>query len=330
MTVFKNTSSYTPYGAELFNLTLDPMCFMMNTFAMGDFIASAPVIKYMVDKWYTKPESYIVAAKKAFWPLLPFIPEANLRNYDDKDSWGVPKGFAIGIINKKVEAGGITRLTPKHIHLAEFASLMLADRLIAKEHLNYVPLPKVDVSKFGVDFTKAVILITSYRDVTRMWQSDHILGVAEWVKDKGYTPVFIGKTDMDAHVRAAVIPKTSLPDDISSYGIDLRNQTTIQELASIFAESKAVCGLDSGPIHLAGTTSIPIICGYTSVSPEYRIPYRTEGVTYPIVPSIPCIGCESRWTSNLWNYENCFLKTVECCNQMTSNRFIQVLSAILP
>jgi len=120
-----------------------------------------------------------------------------------------------------------------------------------------------------------------------------------------------------------------LPDDITEYGVDLRNETTIEELASIFGEAKAVCGIDSGPIHLAGTTSIPIICGYTSVSPEFRIPYRKEGKTIAITPEIECIGCESRWRSNFWNFENCYYDTIECCKQMTSDKFISALKQVL-
>ena len=45
-----------------------------------------------------------------------------------------------------------------------------------------MPINYVDVSHFGVDFTKAVILITSYRDLTRSWKPQEILKVAEWVK----------------------------------------------------------------------------------------------------------------------------------------------------
>jgi hypothetical protein len=303
---------------------------MLNTFAMGDVIAAVPVIKYMVDNYYTAPDSYYVVAKKQFWPLLPFVPEANLKNFDVKvDNWGIPSGYPMGVINKKVEAGGLTRLTPKHLHLGQFASLMLADRLLSPEQLHYVPLKEVDVSHFGVDFSNSVILITSYRDVTRMWKPEYILEVATWLKEQGVTPVFIGKTDMDLLVREGVIPKTSLPNDVSSYGVDLRNNTSIAELASIFSKAKAVCGMDSGPIHLAGTTSVPIVCGFTSVSPEYRIPYRPHGKTYAIAPEIQCIGCESRWTSTFWNYENCFLKTIECCNQMTPDRFITVLKGLI-
>ncbi len=176
MTPIQNKPGFTQNGSKLVNLTIDPFCFMFNSLAMGDVIASVPVVKYMVENYYTTSESYLVVAKKAFWPLFPFVPESNMRDYDVRDNdWGIPKEFTIGAINRKNEKQ-LTRLTPKHMHLSQFASLMLADRILPEKDLQYVPLEPIDVSGFGIDFSKAVILITSYRDVTRMWHSEHVLG----------------------------------------------------------------------------------------------------------------------------------------------------------
>jgi SAM-dependent methyltransferase len=308
---------------------LNGFCFMLNSLAMGDVIAAVPVVKYMVERFYTNPDSYLVVAKEMFRSLFWFIPDSNFRNFEDKtNDWGIPKNWAIGVLNQKKEQGtGIIRNTPKAIHLGQFASMKLVDKLLPMKDLNYVGLPTVDVSHFNIDFSKAVILISSYRDLTRMWDQQYILEVATWLKEKGLTPVFIGKTDMnlDTHL----IPKTSLPANVDEYGIDLRNKTSVEELASIMALSRAVVGLDSGPIHLAGTTAVPIVCGYTSVSPEYRIPIRSKGITIPVMADIPCNGCESNWAANFWNYEHCYFGTNECCKQMTSDKFIKALIDIL-
>ena len=310
------------------NLALDPFCFMFNTIAMGDVIASVPVVKYMVNRYFPDHKNYKVVVKSAFKPLFPFVPESNFLDFDQKENmWGIPEDHAIGPINKKKEPR-IVRLTPKHMHLSQFASLQLADRIIPLHELNYVALDAVDISKFGVDFSKAVILITSYRDVTRMWHAEYILQVAAWLKSKGLIPVFVGKTDMDLEARASIIPKTSLAADVSEHGVDLRNKTSIAELASIMSASMAVCGIDSGPVHLAGTTHTPVVCGYTSVSSENRIPVREHGVTIAIEPNLSCIGCESKWHSTYWNFENCYHKHAACCANMTADKFIHALQSL--
>lgn len=321
------STKHVPFKpVEKLTLVLNPTCYMLNSLAMGDVLAAVPVVKHMIDAYHKEPSSYMVVAKEMFRPFFHFVPDANFHNFEDKDNaWGIPEGFAICTLNQsKVKV--LTRMTPRMMHLGQFAAIRLANRIFPEAWLNYVPLQDVDVSEFGVDFSKAVILISSYRDLTRAWPPESLLETAAYIEKRGYIPVFVGKTDMNMETH--LIPKTCLPDKLD-IGVDLRNKTNIPQLASIIKQSKAICGLDSGPIHLAGTTATPIICGFTSISPEHRVPYRKKGKTYTIVPNIPCIGCESRWNSHFWNWENCYLKHIDCCKSMTSDKFIEHLRKIL-
>lgn len=331
MNVIKNKSDVTEHGDLRTNLTLDPFAVILNSVAMGDVIATAPVIKYMLDNHFTTPDSHIIVAKKLFREVLHFVNDKNFRDFDSTELsfWGIPSTFPVGMLNTKSE-GKFIRNTPKAMHLSQFAGIKLCDRIIPLEELNYVPLKPVDVSHFNVDFTNSVILITTYRDDTRIWHAEYILEVARWLKSNNITPIFVGKTDQNFQLKdKIVVAKSSLPDNIDDFGVDLRNKTTIPELASIMALSKAVCGVDSGPIHLAGTTETPIICGYTSVAPEHRIPTRKVGKTYTITANIECIGCESRWSASFWNFEKCFFGHANCCKFLTADKYIKILSNIL-
>lgn len=312
--------------------TLDPICFMLNSIAMGDVIASAPVVKYMIDNFYPDHKNYRLCLKKEFRIFFPFVPDENILDFDKKDNmWGIPDNYPIATLNRKNDAR-LIRLIPKHMHLSHYASIQLSGRIIDKKFLNYIKpdTGKVDVNKFGIDYSKAVILITSHRDVTRMWKTESILGFADYLKSKGFIPVFIGKSDMDSDKGNNIRTKINLPEDISNFGVDLRNKTSILELVEMMGKSRAVCGVDSGPIHLAGTTSVPIVCGYTSVSSEFRIPIREHGITIPLEPSIECIGCESKWHSTYWNFENCYQKTIECVSMLTTDMFINAFNKIYP
>lgn len=318
----------SPSGHKQLTLTLDPFAFVLNSIAMGDVLAAVPVIKYLTDNYYVTPESYRLVIKKYFRDFFPFIPDANIIDFD-KQGWDLPTGMPMGLLNKKSE-GTITRNTPKSMHLSQYASLAFADRLIPLDDLQYVALPEVDVSKFEIDFTKAVILVTTYRDVTRMWYSNDIIELSKWIKSKGLIPVFVGKTDMDLDLeKKHLIPKSHLPADAAEYGVDLRNKTSILELATIIGQAKAICGVDSGPIHLAGTTSTPIVCAYPTVLPEYRIPTRKKGKTYAILSRIECANCESRWRTSYHSFEKCFFGHGDCCKDFTADRFIAHLTKIL-
>jgi hypothetical protein len=331
MDPIKNKYTFTESGERRLTLTLDPFAFILNSIAMGDVIAAAPVIKYAVDNFYTTPDSYVLVAKKVFRPFFPFVPDSNFRDFDSTDEvfWGIPTNFAAATLNSKTD-GKLVRNTPKAMHLSHYVSLKMLDKIIDLDDLQYVPLEPVDVSHYGVDFSQAVIIITSYRDDTRMILPEEIIKISAWVTEQGLLPVFVGKTDMDQHLeKKSLIPKSALPNDASEFGVDLRNKTDIPQLASIMSQSKAVVGVDSGPIHLAGTTKTPIVCGYTSVAAELRIPTRKEGITIPIVPNIECIGCESRWRSSYWNFEKCFFGHTDCVKHLTADKFIKALEAIL-
>lgn len=305
-------------------MVLNPLCFVVNSLAMGDVIAVAPSIKWAVENVYKDPKDYMVVAKKIFRPIFHFVPDSNFKEFEkNENNWGVPTGFAFTTLNQKKEF--IVRNTPKHMHLAQFGSIKMIDRILSNDCLNYIPLVGCDVSGFNLP-DKYVVFVSSYRDDTRAWHVDSLLETARYVLSKGYEPIFIGKTDKD--IAPHLSSKTSLPDKLD-FGIDLRNKTSIDELASIMDKSSAVCGLDSGPIHLAGTTSAPIICGYTSVLAEHRVPIRKNGVTYTITPEIECIGCESKWGAHFWNFEKCYLKHIKCCQEMTSDKFIEHLNKIL-
>jgi SAM-dependent methyltransferase len=310
---------------------LNGFCFMLNSLAMGDVIAAVPIVKYMIERYYQdEPDMYKVVAKEMFRPLFSFVPDANFRNFEDKENnWGIPKGWTLGALNQKPEKGtGITRNTPKSMHLSQFAAFKLVDRALNTSIFNYVPLPEVDISHFYHDFSRSIIMVSSYRDTTRMWKAEYMLELAAWIVQQGYEPVFVGKTDMnlDTHL----IPKTSLPEDLSGIGLDLRNKTSMLELATIIGKSRAIVGLDSGPIHLAGTTTTPIVCGYTTVAPEYRIPYRPEGASFAVVPTVCCKHCESHWAAHLHNYEECYFgPEPQCCAEMTADKFVRKLQVIL-
>jgi len=98
-------------------------------------------------------------------------------------------------------------------------------------------------------------------------------------------------------------------------------------------KSKAILGMDSGLIHLAGTTEIPIICGYTIASPDVRFPTRKAGKTFGVVPNVQCKHCLTDWQLPFHDFDfkgdGCYFKHIECCNQMTADKFIKCLEQVL-
>jgi ADP-heptose:LPS heptosyltransferase len=58
------------------------------------------------------------------------------------------------------------------------------------------------------------------------------------------------------------------------------NKTSISETWHIINNAAAVITMDSGILHLAGTTETTILDLGSSIKPEFRIPYRINLVNH--------------------------------------------------
>lgn len=304
----------------------DPVCYSVNSTAMGDVLAAVPVVKYAIEK-YHRVCDYRVIASKYFRDFFHFVPDDKFLVMED-DTWRFDKTYSARRLNDVDKKGGnLCRLTPAKMSLSHYASIGLMGEILDHNAYSYVPLKEVDVSRFGVDFSKAVVLVVSYRDVNRSIPNEELLKIAAYVHIRGFTPVYIGRTEDGAWKdRAPVSPFTPPP-----YGVDLRNQTTIPELATIMAKSLAVCGVDSGPVHLAGTTTTTLIAGYTNVDWRHRVPKRMAGRTIVVEPdpTLDCRYCSSRWAKDFYNFLNCYHGHNNCVKTLTAEKYINALIAVL-
>jgi len=306
-------------------VTFDPVCYSVNSTALGDVLAAVPVVKYAIETYHQDCD-YRVIASKHFRDLFTFVPNSKFLVLED-DTWRFDKTYSVRRLNDVDKKGGnLCRLTPSKMTLSHYASIGLLGKILTKENYNYVSLPQVDISKFNTDFSKAVVLIVSYRDINRSIPSDELSKIAAYVHERGLTPVYVGRTEDGAwKTRAPVSPFTP-----PSYGLDLRNQTSILELASIMTKAIAVCGVDSGPIHLAGTTPTTIIAGYTNVDWRYRVPVRTRGRTIVIEPDpMDCRYCSSHWLKDFYNFLNCYYGHNNCVKTLRAKKYINALTSIL-
>ncbi len=85
----------------------------------------------------------------------------------------------------------------------------------------------------------------------------------------------------------------------SMNGVDLVDQLSIGEIASLIANSKCFIGGDSGPYHIAAATDTPIVALLSHMDPGQILPWRKGvfGHKVTVVQSdVPCVGCYQRQT----------------------------------
>lgn len=305
----------------------DKICYSLNSGAVGDLTAASAVIKYAVDTFHApRNVDYRVSLQDDFRCLFPQIPEDKMCTFEESVSL---EGFAFRRFNMDRAAvqKNVAILTPSRFHLIHYASVGLLARVIKIEDAPYVPLVRVPVDHFEVDFDKAVIFVTTYRDITRHWPAEEINKTAEAVKDMGLLPVFIGKTGAIANWKNN-LAKTEW--EYPGFGVDLTNKTTLPEMATLMAKSRCVVGMDSGPIHVAMTTDTPVVAGFTNVSPDARIPHR-KAPTLPVIANeLICRFCQSDWNLDFWNFQKCprGLEKPECSQMMTAPKFIEAIKKL--
>jgi ADP-heptose:LPS heptosyltransferase len=193
---------------------------------------------------------------------------------------------------------------------------------------NYVQCPKIEVSQFNLP-EKYVVIPVMHTAPVREFPANVIKDISFWCTNNGYTPVFVGREEAPAHSGHVIRGYTKF--DLRDIGIDLVNKTSIVELASIMWRASAVVGLDNGLLHLAGTTDVPIVFGFTSVDPLHRVPWRhdVQGWNCEVVnppESLECRYCQSRMNHVYdHDFKFCFFGHYLCINQMKSEDYINAL-----
>ena len=141
-------------------------------------------------------------------------------------------------------------------------------------------------------------------------------GIKEYLLSLNLIPVFLGKTDTTpAH-------RINYPDGYDyTNAVNLIDKTTLLEAAKIMAFARVVIGLDNGLLHLAATTDVPVVFGYTIAAPKHRNPRRKQGITYNIHPdpqTLPCTFCQSNMRFiNSHDFAHCVYHDLKCIDELS-------------
>lgn len=225
--------------------------------------------------------------------------------------------------------------SPMKIHCLDYAFLKLCDENPDVTYKNYLQIKpeKINIKHLNLP-EKYLVITTGYTASVREFPAQHVNAVAAYAKEKGYEIVFLGQTQ--TATGSAHTIKGNFNDEVNlAAGLNLINKTSLLEAAKIMGQAKAVLGVDNGLLHVAGCTQVPIVGGFTTVSPEIRMPVRNNALGwnyYPVTPDVTlgCAFCQEK-TNFLYghDYRNCLYKDNLCTKQMTSDKFIAQLEKIL-
>jgi len=302
----------------------------LNNGGLGDLVASLPAVLHAA----TQNTDVIVWAPSYAVEFTRTILPSNIKVMDFRDVEQRNK------YSSAVQTLSATH-SPMRMHLTDFASTMIVDKILDPHEKNYLKFPvnTVDLSKYELP-EKFVVLTPGYTAPVREWLPNIVNDIAKFIISKEYSVVFLG-TDKTLTVAKfdngkSVEYKGHFDKGVDyTLGLNLVNKTSLNEACAIMSRAKVVVGLDNGLLHLAGCTDVPIIGGFTNVEPKHRMPYRNDvlGHNYsPIVPpaSLECRFCQSNMSFVYeFDFKNCYYKDYKCTKLVDAQKYIAELDKLL-
>lgn len=303
--------------------------FIFDDVGIGDSIAALPALKFIHDNhphviahiWV--PDYFLEICKRSLPASKNFI----IRPLSVSKHKYNPKypGRSFKLFNYVALA----------THPTDTAFLNFVNKIVDNSQKNYLHFDTSDqnIKQFNLP-EKYVVIPVAYTTEVRQFLPEHINKIVDFVKTKGYDIIFLGKKSTYNGLTNSIIGNVDEKIDFSK-GINLLDKTSLLESREIIAHSAAIIGLDNGLIHLAGTTNVPIIVGYTTVEPNVRMPYRNDIMgynCYPVVPpeSLDCRFCQSQMNFTLeHDFRFCYYKDNKCTKILSSELYIEQINKIL-
>jgi ADP-heptose:LPS heptosyltransferase len=293
------------------------VAFVFQDGGLGDNIARLPAIRTLAEvaphviAHVTVPDYFIDLAKH-------LLPETSTRKYfsfteaeTDENLLRLPRFRSSGSWHTTLKSP-----------LVDHAFHMLIDMQ-----------PRSDTDRFYPQIaqrfarTRHVIVCTGYTADVRAWPAPIINEVTAWLRSENYTPIFLGAR---GHRAGPPSVRATFDDGIDvSFGVDLRDKTTLIEALDWINKSAAIVGLDNGLLHLAGCTTVPIVASYTNVDPRHRTPHRPVGTTKTLTAP-GCGHCQTNTHMVLtYDFRQCY-QGKTCAADIPGSAYISALKEVLP
>jgi len=297
---------------------------------LGDQVGRLPVIKYILDNHphvfihFWVPDYFLEFAKRS---LSQYTKNLTIRNFTQA--------------KKKYNKNMYARCFSVHVynnlsvHLTQHAFHVIAQTDPKSHQMNYLTLDTSDqdISKFNLP-EKYVVMTPGFTAPIREFIPEYVNEICFYLNKKGYTPVFLGKKESFNGNNHTITPEFKQEVDYS-LGLNLIDKTSILETREIIKNSTAIIGLDNGLLHIAGTTDIPIVGGFTSVNPEHRMPYRHNILGWNYYPVVPPESIIDRFSQSNWtftydhDFKFCYYGDYQVVKSLTPDLYIKELDKIL-
>ena len=255
--------------------------------ALGDTLCVTPVIKKL-SKTYNKKVS-VVSNHSDIFTNLPYI-QNNFNNTPElleeiKNNYDVLSTFDIsyrpdGVCNKH------NVIDIRQFHAINLGFMLTKDEMEMDYIANDVILP---------DLPDHFVLIHPVQNWnSRTWSEKNWKILTQLLNENGIPVISVGKNSSE--LGGSNVDKPTFDFQIK-LGYNLMNQTSLDQTWHLMSKCSCFVTMDSGLLHLAGTTDCEILQLGSSINPELRSPYRhgSQNYKYHYVNG----GCELHCASDM-------------------------------
>lgn len=237
---------------------------------LGDTLAATPVIRKL-SQTYNKKIS-VISHHPDLFKNLPYI--QNNYTYSEetlneiKLQYEMMKTFDIsyrsdGVCNKH------NVIDIRQFHAINLGFMLTKDEMEMDYVADEVILP---------DLPEKFVLIHPVQNWdSRTWSAKNWQMLTQMLNEKGISVISVGKDSSEIGSSMVQKPVFNFPIKL---GYNLMNQTSLDQTWHLLNNCSCFITMDSGLLHLAGTTDCEILQLGSSINPEFRTPYRKGSQDY--------------------------------------------------
>jgi ADP-heptose:LPS heptosyltransferase len=246
---------------------MKPVCLNLEECnGLGDLICATPTIKKLHDAYQKK--IIVISKMPELFKTNPYVEKSYKASSIDmtyiQSNYIVHNSFYL--VGKKDERG--VEMKHNMMDIRQFHAIHLGF-MLGQDELECYYKPLEPKKNFVHEKYAVIHPVNSWPN--RTWSQDNWLKLAEELVKLGLTVVAIGKDSSETGFFNVNKPVHDMDTD---HIINLMNQTSISESWHLINNAAAVITMDSGILHLAGTTETPIVELGSPINPEFRRPYR--------------------------------------------------------
>lgn len=228
---------------------------------IGDILSAVPSIRY-ISKLYGY-KILVFTHSPDIFKNYPYIIPYHIDRYKDyENEYDIVSTFRVdNFIHSKMDI--------RQIHAVSLGFELSPEELV----VDFYPDDYINIDGLPDSY---ITLHVSSTWPSRTWEVGMWQRLVDDLGDRDINVVLIGK-DTGAEVGTFKISK--MVHKIKG-GIDLTNKLTISQVWHVIDKSNVLVTMDSGILHLGGTTDTHIVQLGSSINPKYRTPYRNGSQSY--------------------------------------------------